>query len=533
MESALCIAIRSGKAEFVWALLEHGCNPNAPIRWQIAASVNTWTREHWDSKRWWLTRSFASALDFSLSAGGAAFNKRGANVVINNPSFSAQIYDWVEQSPDPDVIKVLLEHGAEVTDSCLETATKLANPQILAILHDHMRRHKDNESFMTGTTSYSSLSHLQRSSGEHRSSVERSLAPSPNLMPNSPPTHPTPSAVQVPALVNLIRSHSNSSLPNTGAFSYAHLSNPNIPSLQSISSISSGGSTTLAQKQSPKLSVSTLSMTHSPAVSLSVQTSSGPASPLDMSSLLSPSTWMGQDSTVYSSSGSGIFAQSSESHSPNVGPISSPRTTHSRTSSVTSSTMPPPSHSQSQSEQSSRTLTVDPTPLIAHLTQQLAEQVRANEEQRVKITKLTQENRELKEVVFKLMKEQERVRLMSGSSTSSSASGSPRHFGEGTARVLFPDSGSDTSPTSRGRFDQRAATFSGPGIGDKPQSTGGILSPSGGLSRQERGKRGSSRVRIQLPADEDPGPGQIAAMVENAFRIGAEELERGYASAAE
>ncbi|KXS20580.1 hypothetical protein M427DRAFT_131355 [Gonapodya prolifera JEL478] len=479
MESALCIAIRSGKSEIVWSLLQSGCDPNTPIQWKIATAVHSWTRATWDESRWWLSPTFPSALDFALASGGRAFNKRGAYVVLTNPSFSGQIYDWVDQTPDPDVIKVLLEHGADVSESCLDTASKLGNPQILAIMADHMRRAKDKDSFQTASSS----SVKATTPSPPPSQLERSTAPSPTLS-----NHSRDHQNAIPSITNIFRSQQ----PQPPSYAASVHPTGSITSLGSVSTATSA----VGPSHSPKMSLTMLS-----TGSFSSHPGSLPTSPQDSITLLSP----GSAVTV---GGSGTLAVTSGSGYPG-GLIGLPL---SRSSSI-----------NSMSNSSTHHVAVDHASIIGQMSQQLAEQVRVIEDQRQAntklmqenrefrdfINKLTQENRELKEVVFKLMKEHERRQSSSKSSDSN-------------ARLLFPDSSPNERDRDRDRDrDRGRATFSDDSIGsvrDKPPSGGILTSPN---TSMRQGKRNSSRVRIQLPSDD--GPEQIAELVENAFRHGGED----------
>ncbi|KXS22058.1 hypothetical protein M427DRAFT_163091 [Gonapodya prolifera JEL478] len=136
MESVLAIAIRDEKIDIVKCLLARGCDPNRPIQWKISRWHTMWTQQKWDHQRWFEHDAlrYPSALNFALAWGGRGFNKRGAHVNLHNPSNADHVCDDYPLSPNTEIVKVLLSHGAQVTDSILESAWELSDRTFARIL---------------------------------------------------------------------------------------------------------------------------------------------------------------------------------------------------------------------------------------------------------------------------------------------------------------------------------------------------------------------------------------------------------------
>ncbi|KXS20791.1 hypothetical protein M427DRAFT_27884 [Gonapodya prolifera JEL478] len=133
-ESAIALAIRSyaaSKGVVVRKLLEAGCNPNDPIEWSIPGYRERWTEDDWHTRRWNERETFRypSALDLALTAGEWNFNKFGAHVTTNNPSSPEDVCDGYYLTPNLQIVEVLLEHGARITDSVLARARELRDGQ--------------------------------------------------------------------------------------------------------------------------------------------------------------------------------------------------------------------------------------------------------------------------------------------------------------------------------------------------------------------------------------------------------------------
>ncbi|KAJ3337940.1 hypothetical protein HDU93_000327 [Gonapodya sp. JEL0774] len=133
MESALAIAIRDEKVDIVNCLLKAA-------------------QQKWDNQRWFEHEAlkYASALDFSLAWGGRGFNKRGARVELQNPSDADHVCEDFPLSPNTDIIKALLAHGAQVTESILEAAFELSDRSFLRILEEHVHQWRPQNVLQTG-----------------------------------------------------------------------------------------------------------------------------------------------------------------------------------------------------------------------------------------------------------------------------------------------------------------------------------------------------------------------------------------------
>ncbi|KAJ3343707.1 hypothetical protein HDU93_006619 [Gonapodya sp. JEL0774] len=151
-ESALCLAIRAGRQHIVRILLEAGLDPNDPVDYAVPAAWKNWSLEDWAS-RWSgsTTRTyFPSALDFALhDEPNKIFNRPGAVVSFENPAVGfGHVWGRWTCTPNLDIVRLLLKHGARVSDSTLRAAVRLRDrpaigspplPEFLVELEEHQR----------------------------------------------------------------------------------------------------------------------------------------------------------------------------------------------------------------------------------------------------------------------------------------------------------------------------------------------------------------------------------------------------------
>ncbi|KXS09119.1 hypothetical protein M427DRAFT_39486, partial [Gonapodya prolifera JEL478] len=147
MESALIIAIRDGQLEIVESLLKAGCDPNAPVSWNVSNAMPTWTAADWSGPaRWFAHNEYPSALDFALANSyGKAFNEKGGKVVLNNPPSQESCSDVYRLKPNINGVKLLLKHGARVNDGTLSAAKKLSDKSFLKACQEDAEQRKSLE----------------------------------------------------------------------------------------------------------------------------------------------------------------------------------------------------------------------------------------------------------------------------------------------------------------------------------------------------------------------------------------------------
>ncbi|KXS22547.1 hypothetical protein M427DRAFT_50846 [Gonapodya prolifera JEL478] len=159
-ESALCLAILTGRSELVRAVLEAGADPNSMISWKVPSGAETWTKALWEKRRWHLQFTSPSALDFALGGvrvffgdgspairqqaeledtGRLLISKRGENVRLSNPRSPSESYQRATLTPNLDIVTWLLNKGAVVSLSCRDAATRLGRaasplPEFAALL---------------------------------------------------------------------------------------------------------------------------------------------------------------------------------------------------------------------------------------------------------------------------------------------------------------------------------------------------------------------------------------------------------------
>ncbi|KAJ3337396.1 hypothetical protein HDU93_001146 [Gonapodya sp. JEL0774] len=155
-EVAIVLAIRSARVDIVRALVEAGCDINRPVSWLIPGSWEMWTQAKWERERWKFpaggTSPFVNALDFAMVAGGPLkFNFNGPSVVINHPKSSSEACQSFSLQPSLDIVRLLLQHGAQVSTKTLELAHNLSHgrdafgkemeptPSFLHLLEEHIQ----------------------------------------------------------------------------------------------------------------------------------------------------------------------------------------------------------------------------------------------------------------------------------------------------------------------------------------------------------------------------------------------------------
>ncbi|KAJ3344270.1 hypothetical protein HDU93_000060 [Gonapodya sp. JEL0774] len=127
-ESALVVAVRNGRVDLARALLEAGANPNATVQWSVANFFQDWDMEAWETKRWFPSYSFSSALVLALQKGTAWFSGPGGHVQIPTPRSPEERYSRHQTfnlRPKIEMVLALLAYGAEVTDEVRNAAKRL------------------------------------------------------------------------------------------------------------------------------------------------------------------------------------------------------------------------------------------------------------------------------------------------------------------------------------------------------------------------------------------------------------------------
>ncbi|KAJ3339440.1 hypothetical protein HDU93_008255 [Gonapodya sp. JEL0774] len=147
-ESALGLAILTGRSELVRALLEAGADVNSAISWKIPGGDAQWTKEVWEKHRWHIVYTAPSALDFALGGirvsfpdgvlaqkqqsefddtGRLLISKAGSVVTLRDPSSPSASYRRATLVPNLDIVSLLLDYGAFVTQTCRDAAKRLSD----------------------------------------------------------------------------------------------------------------------------------------------------------------------------------------------------------------------------------------------------------------------------------------------------------------------------------------------------------------------------------------------------------------------
>ncbi|KXS19855.1 hypothetical protein M427DRAFT_52701 [Gonapodya prolifera JEL478] len=172
-ESVLGLAIRSGRPDVVKVLLEAGCDANSRIRWKLSWYHSKWDAKKWEHQRWLEDEAYKyrSALEFALNCGRWDFNKMGADVVLSNPVDWDAVCDRFTLIPSIEIVQLLLQHGARVSEGELQAARELAKganrwgdsfppePAFLELLEAHLQDHQqDRASSLTSSSGGESTS---------------------------------------------------------------------------------------------------------------------------------------------------------------------------------------------------------------------------------------------------------------------------------------------------------------------------------------------------------------------------------------
>ncbi|KAJ3336725.1 hypothetical protein HDU93_002308 [Gonapodya sp. JEL0774] len=124
-ESALALAILSGRTDILHCLLENGADPRTPIEWPIPEIWENWTGEGGllDRGRW----RFENALELALAVGRPELrcNLRGVTLNFDNPSSLDEVSARVTRDPDSNVAQLLIRFGSPVTALSLEAIRQL------------------------------------------------------------------------------------------------------------------------------------------------------------------------------------------------------------------------------------------------------------------------------------------------------------------------------------------------------------------------------------------------------------------------
>ncbi|KAJ3341470.1 hypothetical protein HDU93_004871 [Gonapodya sp. JEL0774] len=155
-ESALALGILHANEDIVNALLEGGADANGVCGWKIADSWPLWTADRWSRRRWLRTILFSSALTLAVARGGKETWCSGDTGDLPNSDNQLgislkggdmQIWDPNKRKdtcispftlhPSLPIVKLLLSHGAVVTERELDAAYKQPDGRFLQMLQNH------------------------------------------------------------------------------------------------------------------------------------------------------------------------------------------------------------------------------------------------------------------------------------------------------------------------------------------------------------------------------------------------------------
>ncbi|KXS09700.1 hypothetical protein M427DRAFT_63599 [Gonapodya prolifera JEL478] len=157
-ESALTLAILSGRADIVELLLLAGANVHVAADWPISAPVeNVWAFSNWEDYHC-VTFSYPTALGLAIGKGGKTrwnsgghrpdwgnemdrgsvrVNKKGARVHVDTPKSEPDTCAILTFTPSLEIVSLLLRHGARVTDVALRAAGQLDDSRFSSLLVHH------------------------------------------------------------------------------------------------------------------------------------------------------------------------------------------------------------------------------------------------------------------------------------------------------------------------------------------------------------------------------------------------------------
>ncbi|KXS11701.1 hypothetical protein M427DRAFT_35452 [Gonapodya prolifera JEL478] len=163
-ESALALAVVSGRADIVEVLLRRGSDPDVKVEWKIPLWYNKTTFTNWDKYRWIFPFEYPCCLALALAQGGniphfgdsptdvyssngpnrnwkqemetglIRMSRTGGDLTIADPSKDEDAFRLVNLQPNLDVLIALLRGGAKATDAALAAARKVPDPQFLTLL---------------------------------------------------------------------------------------------------------------------------------------------------------------------------------------------------------------------------------------------------------------------------------------------------------------------------------------------------------------------------------------------------------------
>ncbi|KXS10953.1 hypothetical protein M427DRAFT_158650 [Gonapodya prolifera JEL478] len=203
-ETALAVAIFSGRMDIIHILLDAGADPNMPVEWQNANTVPAWSPARWNDTRWVRTYTAESPLllavgrcikvtDFDgessawaalAEKGKLRVNKMGGEVRLLNPEAWTQAYRECELFPRIDIVEALLRRGAKVTKDICEAARRAEDTRVLELLQPRALDLGLDTSPARGSIG------VARRIQDVRSSP--SMPPAPLPAHTAPPAEPTP-----------------------------------------------------------------------------------------------------------------------------------------------------------------------------------------------------------------------------------------------------------------------------------------------------------------------------------------------------
>ncbi|KXS20554.1 hypothetical protein M427DRAFT_151861 [Gonapodya prolifera JEL478] len=160
-ESAIALAVLYGEEAFIDELCKAGADLNREVGWRIPDFEGEWEEERWNNgTRYAATYVFPSLIDITLVTpqffspfsnitrdfGGMldervlALNKDGARVVLDTPHNRTQACDFIRIHPNPNIVRILLANGAQVSAGAMARAKTLEDSTILNMLQEHLEK---------------------------------------------------------------------------------------------------------------------------------------------------------------------------------------------------------------------------------------------------------------------------------------------------------------------------------------------------------------------------------------------------------